>query len=96
MSTPITIDGITYDSPYLGATFKKRALDGKVILIGIKVGDIIEFGDGMSENKGIIVSMNDGKYVEVDDGGGIEMHLRLHFEFINETTVYATFQKIPN
>ena len=87
------IDGITYDSPYPQAKFLKRQSDGKVIMYGIKVGDVIGFGDGNTQNNGKVLSMTP-KYIEIDDGSGLEVHCRLQYNSISQNRIYATFQKL--
>lgn len=92
------IDGIEYDSPYdmLGVSFKKRE-DGKVVMVGFKPGQMVEFGTPEHEDKGIILNIDNRlKLIEVDDGSGIERHCRLRFNPITPTRIYATLQSIPN
>lgn len=87
------IDGNSYDSPY-NTTFIKNKED-KVVMVGLKMGDVVGFSDGNHESAGKIIGFH-GNYVEIDDASGIETWLELQIDRITDNEYYAILKKIPN
>lgn len=89
------IDGIFYDSPYPNVKFRKRESDGKVLTYGFKIGEIVFCRTQFTGDNVKILDIGP-KYIEIDDGSGLEKHARLNYDQISDNEIYVCLEELPN